>query len=266
MRDGGSLPPSRKQFFGKESAVGNRIEKIPEEQAKIQKNRFLLWLENYWYHYKWHTIIALFFAFTLLFCLAQCIGRKEPDLLVVAAGDIAFQNTDERDAFVAALETRSPAKKKKSGKQSVQLSHYTIFSPEQMKELSTDGEGNYSPATYASLQANTQTEYDAFTSFRMTGECSLYLVSDYIYENSNLKEYAVPLSELFETMPEGALDDYSVRFSDTAFYRYYAACRVIPEDFRLVLVKPLVVGKASNEENYAGFRELFVAILSFVAP
>ncbi|MBQ7173212.1 MAG: hypothetical protein IJR88_03765 [Clostridia bacterium] len=246
--------------------MADRADKIPQEGAKIHKNRFLLGLENYWYHYKWHTIVALFFAFTLLFCLIQCVGRKEPDILLVAAGDIAFSNTDARDGFVAALETVSPEKKKGDGKRSIQISHYTIFSEEQMKELSTDGEGNYSPATYASLKANTQTEYDAFTSFRMTGECSLYFVSDYVYENSNLREYAVPLSELFETAPNGALDEYSIRFSELAFYRYYAACKALPKDFRLVLVKPLVVGKASNEDAYGAFRDLFVAILSFEAP
>lgn len=241
-------------------------EKLPAGEVHLKKGRFLLWLENYWYHYKWHTIIALFFIFTLLFCLIQCAGRKEPDLLVVAAGDIAFPNEGARDAFVAALETQAPTKRDSSAKRTIQISHYTILSSKQATELSTDEAGNYSPATYASLQANTQSEYTTFTTFCKTGECSLYLVSDYVYENSNLKEYAVPLSELFETVPKAALDEYSVRFSDLAFYRYYKASAVLPKDFRMVLVKPLVVGKSSDEDVYAAFRDLFVAIVSFREP
>lgn len=36
-------------------------------------------IENYWYHYKWHTIITLFFVFTALVCLVQCSTKENPD-------------------------------------------------------------------------------------------------------------------------------------------------------------------------------------------
>lgn len=259
------MPPPSNLFFREENAMANREDKLPEQDVALQKGRFLLWLENYWYHYKWHTIVSLFFAFTLLFCLVQCVKREEPDLLLVAAGDIAFTDTDARDAFVSAFGAVAPGQGK-GEKQKVEVSHYTIFSPEQMTSLSTDESGEYSPATFTALKLSSQTEYDAFTSFRMTGESCLYLVSDYIYENSNLKEYAVPLSELFEKMPESALDDYSVRFSELAFSNYYAACGALPDDFRLVLTKPLVVGKASKEAVYNAYTALFCAIVSFEEP
>ena len=240
-------------------------EKLPEQDVAIEKSRFLLWLENYWYHYKWHTIVALFFACTLLFCLVQCVKKEEPDLLVVAAGDIAFPESDVRDAFVASFAANAPQSNKKE-KMKVEVSHYTIFSSEQMRELSTDEKGEYSPSTESSLRLSSQTEYDAFTSFRMTGESCLYLVSDYVYENSNLKEYAVPLADLFDTMPKGALDAYSVRLSELAFYEYYSALHILPKDFRLILTKPLVVGKASKEEVYAAYTALFCSLVTFEAP
>ena len=240
-------------------------EKLPEQNLAIEKSRFLLWLENYWYHYKWHTIVALFFAFTLLFCLVQCVKKEEPDLLVVAAGDIAFPESDVRDAFVAAFAANAP-QSRKDEKMKVEVSHHTIFSPDQMRTLSTDDKGEYSPSMFAALQSSSQIEYDAFTSFRMTGETCLYLVSDYVYENSNLKEYAVPLDELFNTLPEGALDDYSVRLSELAFYEYYSALHILPKDFRLILTKPLVVGKASKEEVYTAYVALFCNLVTFEAP
>ena len=42
-----------------------------EEQRKIKEqggaiavqNPVLKWLDNYWYHYKWHTIVVAFFIF-----------------------------------------------------------------------------------------------------------------------------------------------------------------------------------------------------------
>ena len=86
----------------------NREDKLPAQEPKLEKSAFRLRLENFWYHYKWHTIVSLFFAFTLIFCLVQCVKREEPDLLLVAAGDVAFTDTNARDAFVSAFNTVSP--------------------------------------------------------------------------------------------------------------------------------------------------------------
>lgn len=36
-------------------------------------------IENYWYHYKWHTIIAVFFIVTFIVCLVQCSLKEKPD-------------------------------------------------------------------------------------------------------------------------------------------------------------------------------------------
>lgn len=36
-------------------------------------------IENYWYHYKWHTIIIVFFIITGLVCLVQCSTKEKPD-------------------------------------------------------------------------------------------------------------------------------------------------------------------------------------------
>ena len=36
-------------------------------------------IENFWYHYKWHTIIIVFFIITGLVCLVQCSTKEKPD-------------------------------------------------------------------------------------------------------------------------------------------------------------------------------------------
>lgn len=40
-------------------------------------------LDNYWYHYKWHTLIGLFFVITILICTVQCAGKEKPDIKAV---------------------------------------------------------------------------------------------------------------------------------------------------------------------------------------
>lgn len=44
-----------------------------------QKSNFKAWLENYWYHYKWHTIIALFLVVTIGVSVTQCAAKPNYD-------------------------------------------------------------------------------------------------------------------------------------------------------------------------------------------
>ena len=34
------------------------------------------WFENYWYHYKWRTLIVAFFAIIIVVCMVQMMQKK----------------------------------------------------------------------------------------------------------------------------------------------------------------------------------------------
>lgn len=42
--------------------------------------------ENFWYHYKWHSIVALFLVITLVICALQLCGRTKYDAHILYAG------------------------------------------------------------------------------------------------------------------------------------------------------------------------------------
>ena len=42
--------------------------------------------ENFWYHYKWHSIVALFLVITLVICALQLCGRSKYDAHILYAG------------------------------------------------------------------------------------------------------------------------------------------------------------------------------------
>ena len=56
-------------------------EKITPGEVVIE-NKFIKWLDNFWYHYKWPTIIVAFFLFVGVVCFAQCSTRATGDLTV----------------------------------------------------------------------------------------------------------------------------------------------------------------------------------------
>ena len=67
-------------------------EKIPAEI----KTKFTTWLDNFWYHYKWHTIISLFLVFAIVICSVQMCQKESYDAYVLYAGnhEIERQSTD----------------------------------------------------------------------------------------------------------------------------------------------------------------------------
>lgn len=50
-------------------------------------------LENFWYHYKWHTIAIFFVTLVVLICSLQMCGKATYDVYVLYAGEMPIENT-----------------------------------------------------------------------------------------------------------------------------------------------------------------------------
>ena len=60
------------------------------------------WLENYWYHYKFHTIAGIFALVLLVVGVKSFTKRKEMDLSMVYFSDTTF-STETSDKFISSL-------------------------------------------------------------------------------------------------------------------------------------------------------------------
>ncbi len=52
-----------------------------------------LWFENFWYHYKWHSIVAVFVIVAIVVVSLQMCTRTEYDVYIVYAGDHEIKKT-----------------------------------------------------------------------------------------------------------------------------------------------------------------------------
>ena len=69
--------------------MSDRIEK--EQGGEIvYESKFTRWLDNFWYHYKWTTIIAVFALFVVLVCTLQMCNKDKNDVSVLSAGPEYF--------------------------------------------------------------------------------------------------------------------------------------------------------------------------------
>ena len=219
---------------------------IQNPPSPAQNSKFFKWLDNLWYHYKWHILIGLFALITVIVCVAQCASQKKFDTLAVYAGDRVLSAEESQELsriFGEALAQDYD----KDGKKTVQLVTFSVFS---------DG---------SQLLGSTDAERD-LNNFLNTGECSVWLVSPYVYESSNLSDRAVPLVETFgDRLLEGVVDGVAIVFQKTAFYRQYATTlsAIFPEDqpVYLLLGRSTVLGKAANEAQYQRGKQLYSSMI-----
>ena len=246
----------------------------------VVNNRFLKWLDNFWYHYKWTVIIIGFFVLVFVVCFSQCVQKVDINIPVVYAGGYQSADSDrlswteeDRDAIKSVLSSlyrRSGGDEEKN----VGFLTYNIYTEEQLRVMATEypeveGESEkFSPYAFNAAKQNNLAEFESFTNYMGTGECSIWLVSEYVYEEKKLWELAMPLSEFWgaENIPTGAYDEYAVRLGDTALYGYYDALHVLPEDTLILLTRGWVMGSSGNAETYESYTQLYRAMVDFKTP
>ena len=225
-------------------------EKLRGESIDLaQSSKAFAWLDNFWYHHKWKVIIIGFFAIFLIVGIVQMANKTEADATVTVATHTIYEKNNvaalERD-----LESLMPRDRNEDGKKTLNLKTYKIYSENEMKEANeaeTDEYGN--PVIYADETFNKQ-QIQQFNSLIGMGECSVMILSEYMYNDllSRREDVTLLLSaeEIFgEQMPEGALS-HGIKLTETGAYEYFDSFKMIPDDAVLCVMRPFVMG--SNEK------------------
>ena len=238
-----------------------------EENKKLaeteisKKGNFLKWLDNYWYHYKWHTIIVGIVAVILIVSLWQMGSTKKHDTVIVYAGPMCL-TTNETLQLQEVLSGVLPSDKDKNGEKSAAMSMYHIYSEKQIEEAEqiTDAAGQNNPVD----RTRNSNQFEAYNTYCQTGQSPVCLIDPYLYEQIP-EEYVYPLSEIFgEDIPEGAIDGYGIRLGDTDLYKEFSIVRRLPADTIVCLRSPLRgLGQKLDDVKYQYEMEVFKALVSY---
>jgi hypothetical protein len=235
-----------------------------EAGAVTANSPFLRWLDNFWYHHKWTVIISLFFAIVLIMGLVQILSQESYDVKMTYGGRYRMDD-DERADFEALLNTICPDDYDGDGKKHVQYMIYEVFSEEEILQAKAEAESQGQDFVF-NVKYNSD-EFENFTAFAGTGECSVYFLSPYLYEVLKSSDRIRPVAELYgdRTLPDGVLEDgYGVALKDTDFYEYHSAAQVLPEDTIVCLLRSTVWNTSGGrKEAYARAEALFRAIVDF---
>lgn len=226
-------------------------EKIEEKEIAVEGNKFLKWLDNYWYHYKWPTIVVAFFVVVVLVCVIQSATTERKDIIITYAGPAELE-ADDTAAIQSILSDNLPegfGNKGNAGKAG--LVRYIIYSKEQIKD-------------YEDKQIQVDTvfnsqEYEALNSQYKTGRGSIYLLDRWLYDEivktSEQVRRLKPLAEIFGETPECAVDAYGIRLGDTEIYKSNPELSVLPAD-TMVCLHEEIMGQKDYEKEVEAFRQI----------
>lgn len=231
-------------------------EKEYTEGIQVQ-SKSLKWLDNFWYHYKWHTLITLFFVIVFTVCTFQMCTQKTSDILVMYAGSESLDES-ERSNITKVFEYLVEGEE-----YSVDINSYNILSEDEIKDMSAETDANGDPVFVNRAFYNE--EYQTYRTYLGTGESSVMILSPWAYEEIAV-EALRPVSELTDKVSADALaGEYGVILGKLDIYEKYEALQVLPEDTVICLRRPnSIMGKNSKEKNYAKEEELFCAIVEYI--
>lgn len=209
-----------------DAPVAEQIPEVPKTAAQ----KVGAWFANFWYHYKWPTIVVAFFVLVLAITIPQLLSRTDSDIQVIYGGP-AYLDGDKlaaiEDAFAQVMGVAEDVNK--DGKLTAMLMYQTLMTEEQMAAAEANGS--------IILDRQTLADSKQLNMFLLTGEAIICLLDPAQYEKIESADGFLPLAQMdLGTLPYTPYDDCAIYLKDTAFASFFAdAFAPLPADTLLCI-------------------------------
>ena len=222
------------------------------EQRKVSK------LENFWYHYKIPAIIVAALVVFAVVVGVQIATKQSYDLYVLYAGSANVNDASSGTAPVKQME-KGFADVSGSAELKTTVQSFVWLNPKVVSEYKK----NDVAVNVTQNNKMFQTVMDAVAA----GKCSIMLLDREIYGEVRDRGALEKLSDVLGYEVDGALDEYGVLLSDTAFGREHGGFRDLPED-TVLCVRNLqngfsLVGQGSGDEKWDRQLDVFRAMMDY---
>ncbi|MBR4882161.1 MAG: hypothetical protein IKU19_09510, partial [Clostridia bacterium] len=219
-------------------------------------------MSNFWYHFKWPFLVGGFLAIVILFCVVQLFIKEKPDLYIMYAGPASL--TPQGITLIEESFETFDSDYNEDGKSIASLLDLVVYTNEQIEELRAESVEKEEPIAF-----NTQTIYTArqrFSAEISTGDTVICLLDPHMYESVYEAGGFMPLSEIFDELPEGveAYDDCAILLSSTDFGKKFGGVNELPYDTLICVRKISTMGifkgiekvKAAHEYHVGVFKDI----------
>ena len=248
----------------------------PTEVVEAPKKSFSKWLDNYWYHYKWHTIAVVFVLIVVTVCVVQMSNRTSFDAVITYAGSKNVSQKSENGATAEIITMQTSLKDvlydvDENGEVSVNLEPLFWLSAAEISALEAElaekrenGEQVTDEINYDLLSSN----YNTVDNLMLSSDCFLWLMSDDLYEYINKKSDVGRFVDLAGIPADGSdvefygEDTCAIYLKSTEFYKMPGICD-LPED-TLIVVRKLGIGaNKSTKRAYEAALEIAENIINY---
>ena len=242
-----------------------------------EKSKLRLWSENFWYHYKWHSIAALFIVLVVIFCTLQMCQKVSYDAHLLYAGGKSLRGTEENEtetAYRTIYDTLGRYVPDADGDGNRNLAFLDIYLPssEEIEAEKANGDG----VNYTLLAENDE----LFRQNMLIGDYYVCLISERLLEEWTKDEKNNPFKAISEYLPEGATvatADGEAGYLFASEYGIYlhsvpSAARPglkdLPDDTVICIRKLSGIGdsKKSTAAKYATAEQMLKLILADKTP
>ena len=223
-----------------------------------EKGRFGKWFENFWYHYKTHTIIVVVALLTVVICTTQLITNEKYDYYVLYAGPqiLAVQDLSYIQRAIAS----AGADQNGDGEVKVALKDVVMLSPEERAKAAEEKDADFNAEFI-------HTEMNDYYQQIMAGDAAVMLLSPYMYEQAKASGLFMPLAEIFDEIPDSAYDETGILLSETEFGTSFNGIDDLPDDTILCIRRITSFQNLRNskkaEKDFAANLELFKSMVNF---
>lgn len=251
---------SEEEHFGVEdSVIGTEIVR--------HKMSFGEWVENFWYHHKWHLLASLFIIAVLAVCITQCaMNAKAPtDVKIIYAGNAFISKQTEEDGTVPFREMENAFSSlsrdyDENGERLAELECYYWLSVKEIEEIGKLAEEDR-PVNLETVGPVVKESNNAITTMLLTNDYYVWLISDDLYDyltNNGGEGRFDPLDVLAEdgaALPfyvdeDGVTHTRAVYLSELGVSELEGLCD-LPEDTLVVLKHPSVLDRDLTEYENA---------------
>ena len=161
-------------------------------------------LEQFWYYYKWHTIIAIALVPIIVIAVLQLRGNVSPDAYIMYVGQSAIDVKSKDE--MAAMAAEDVYDQNGDGKSYVALLEITVVS------------GDNIP--YTAYETNVDANKRFMTELA-SGDSVVYLLDEPFFARAADEGLLCPLSEIIDPalLPENMYDECAVRVSELDYFR-----------------------------------------------
>ena len=223
------------------------------------------WLDNFWYHNKWKTIMISFFLIVFIIGFVQCMQKTDADVSILYVGPEVVTG-EEYDAMEKSFESRLDIDYNDDGKITVQITDRVYLSAEQLEEkkeaAKDEGEALYYDTTAM------KNSLDQARQWIQSGSMLIAVMDYEVYKTfeSVKGSLFVPLTEYLDEVPEYAYDDFSLVFKDIPYVQFADVFDPIAEDTVIVLIRPTwtsSLGKDEAKDRYLSHEALMKKLVAF---